>query len=126
MAPIRALTEADGFVLLLGVDHTMNTTIHYAEQFAGRPSFVRWALTPNKVVECPKIPGCSLGFNAIEPYIKDSTREVEIGETTAQLVPMQDLVRTVQELIIMDRHALLCERKDCPHCDAIRKRTSKV
>ena len=29
-APIRALVELDGWVLLLGVDHTTNTSIHFA------------------------------------------------------------------------------------------------
>src|SRR5512143_4051036 len=32
---IRALVEADGWVLLLGVDRTVNTSIHYAERLAG-------------------------------------------------------------------------------------------
>lgn len=125
LAPIRYLTNANGSVLLLGVDHTVNTAIHYAEQLSGRPSFIRWALTSQRIIECPNFPGCSLGFNAIEPYIRDVTREVQIGDTPVQLIPLQALVRTVQELIIMDHHALLCERNGCPQCDSIRERTTK-
>lgn len=48
LAPIRMLAEAQGWVLLLGVDHKVNTSIHYAELLAGRPQFVRWALTPRR------------------------------------------------------------------------------
>ena len=34
----QALADADGWVLLLGVDHTVNTCIHYAEQLGRPPS----------------------------------------------------------------------------------------
>jgi aminoglycoside 3-N-acetyltransferase len=39
-----ALPEADGCVLLLGVHHTVNTSIHHAEIPAARKQFIRWAL----------------------------------------------------------------------------------
>lgn len=125
LAPVRYFSNANGCVLLLGADHTVNVAIHYAEYLSGRPGFVRWALNQQKVVECPNFPGCALGFNAIEPYIKDSVRQVEVGATTVQMIPLQDLVRTVQELIIMDHHALLCDRHGCPFCDSVRHRTTK-
>ncbi len=35
-APIGALAEEDGWVVLINVDHTVNTSIHYAEKLAGR------------------------------------------------------------------------------------------
>src|SRR5512146_2358899 len=41
LGPIAALAEADGWLLLLGVDHTVNTSIHYAERLAGRKTFMR-------------------------------------------------------------------------------------
>ena len=44
LAPIRMFADADGWVVLLGVDHTSNTTIHYAERLAGRKQFVRLSL----------------------------------------------------------------------------------
>ena len=78
LTPIGALAEAQGWVLLIGVDHTVNTSIHYAEQLAGRKQFVRWALARNRVVECPNFPGDSSGFQAIEEYVKSDTRRVEL------------------------------------------------
>ena len=48
LAPFRLLVEQRGWVLLMGVDHTVNTAIHYAERLAGRKQFVRWALTPER------------------------------------------------------------------------------
>ena len=45
LAPIEWLYRQNGYVLLIGVDHTANTSIHYAEKLAGRKQFTRWALT---------------------------------------------------------------------------------
>ena len=69
-APIELLTKADGWVLLLGVGQTVNTSIHYGEQLAGRKQFVRWALTKQGVIECPRWPGCSGGFEQISSNLE--------------------------------------------------------
>ena len=74
LAPLEQLLAAEGWVLLLGVDQTVNTAIHLAEAIAGRRQFVRWALTPAGIVECPKYPGCSNGFNAVEERIAPLSR----------------------------------------------------
>src|SRR5512138_3245967 len=39
-APIGMLADQGGWVLLMGTDHTVNTSIHYAEKLAGRRQFV--------------------------------------------------------------------------------------
>lgn len=120
LAPIGALSAAGGWVLLLGVDHTVNTSIHYAERLAGRRQFIRWALTPKGVVECPGFPGCSFGFQAIATRISDATRVVQIGSGVIQAVPLEHLIDTVRHWIEQDPLALLCEREDCERCSAIR------
>jgi len=120
LAPIGALVEQDGWVVLINVDHTVNTSIHYAEKLAGRKQFIRWALKDDRVVECPNYPGDSLGFQAIEEHIKFEARRVEIGEAFIQAVPLKRLFEVVQELIKKDPLALLCERTDCERCMAVR------
>ena len=120
LVPIGALAEEDGWVVLINVDHTVNTSIHYAEKLAGRRQFVRWALTPERVVECPGYPGDSSGFQAIEEYINPDTRRVELGEGFIQAVSLKRLFDAVGELIKNDPLALLCERSDCERCNAIR------
>jgi len=120
LAPIGALAEQDGWVVLINVDHTVNTSIHYAEKLAGRKQFVRWALVADRVVECPGFPGDSTGFQAIEPYIAPDTRRVNIGEAFVQAVPLQRLFHVVQELIKKNPLALLCERMDCERCKAVK------
>ena len=119
--PIEVLTEADGWVLLLGVGQTANTSIHYAEQLAGRRQFIRWALTYQGVTACPRWPGCSGGFEQISPHLEWFTRQVPVGETQVQAIPLKSLVDIVWELINDDPQALLCDRPDCERCNAIRQ-----
>lgn len=120
LAPIAALAEQDGWAVLINVDHTVNTSIHYAEKLAGRKQFVRWALMEDRVVECPNYPGDSMGFQEIEEYIQFDTQRVEIGEALIQAVPLTRLLDVVQALIKKDPLALLCERADCERCNAVR------
>jgi aminoglycoside 3-N-acetyltransferase len=119
-APIGALAEADGWVVLINVDHTVNTSIHFAEKLAGRKTFIRWALLRDRVVECPNFPGDSSGFNAVMRYIQPDTRRVNLEEAFIQAVPLRKLFGVVQELIKKDPLALLCHRTDCERCNAIR------
>ena len=120
-APIGALAEQDGWVLLLGTDQTVNTGIHYAEKLAGRGQFVRWALLANSVTECCGFPGCSDGFNQIGPVMEDVSRSVQIGGAKVQAIPLQLLVQVVVDLLVKDPLALLCERPDCGRCNAVRQ-----
>jgi aminoglycoside 3-N-acetyltransferase len=121
LAPLGALHEQDGWVLLLGVDHTVNTSIHYAEKLAGRRQFVRWALTPKGVVECPGFPGDSAGFNAIAPEMAKFTRRAQIGDAQVQAVPLSMLFKVVINKIKKDPLALLCQQAECERCGEIRK-----
>ena len=119
-ASIAELANEDGWVLLINVDHSVNTSMHYAEKLAGRRQFVRWGLMENRVVECPNFPGESSGFNAIASYIKPDTRHVEMGEAFMQAISLRRLFEAVQELIKNDPLALLCQRTDCERCNAVR------
>jgi len=119
-APIGALAEEDGWVVLINVDHTVNTSIHYAEKLAGRKNFVRWALLQDRVVECPNFPGDSSGFNAIAKYIQPDIRRVDLEEAFIQAIPLKKLFIVVQGLIKKDPLALLCHRTDCERCNAVR------
>ena len=120
LAPIAALAEQDGWVVLINVDHTVNTSIHYGEKLAGRKQFIRWALMEDRVAECPGYPGDSMGFQAIEEHIAFDTRRVELGEAFIQAISLKRLLEIVQKLIKKDPLALLCERTDCERCNAVR------
>jgi aminoglycoside 3-N-acetyltransferase len=125
LAPLAALEKADGWVVLSGVSHIVNTSIHQAEKLAGRRQFTRWALTPKGVVECPNFPGCSAGFQAIAPDMVKFTRQVQIGDALIQAVPLKMLFKVVVAQINKDPLALLCEDEDCERCGEIRKQERK-
>ena len=120
LAPIAAFAEQDGWVILINVDHSVNTSIHYAEKLAGRKQFTRWAIDDGRIVECPGFPGDSTGFNVIAPLLDSITRHVIVGDGFIQAVPLNHLCAIVQDLIKKDPLALLCQRSDCERCNAVR------
>ncbi len=120
LLPIQKLLEQDGWVLLLGVNQTVNTSIHYAEQLAGRRSFIRWALTVRGVIPCQRFPGCSDGFEELAPHLNGIIRKIELGAALIQAVPVANVVEAVSEVIKENPLALLCGREDCERCNAVR------
>ena len=121
LAPIMEVANADGWILLLGVDHTANTAIHLAEKLAKRKQFTRWALTENGTVTCPGFPGCSAGFDAIEPALRPHTISLQVGDATIRAVPIRMVIVKVMDAIKKNPLALLCERADCERCAAVRE-----
>jgi len=119
--PIETLTSNEGWVLLIGVDHTANTSIHYGEQLAGRKQFVRWALTPQGIISCPRWPGCSNGFNQIQPFIESVTKMIMIGQAEIRAYPLRDLISVVKQLINENPLALICDDMFCERCAHVRK-----
>lgn len=120
LAPIGALAAEDGWVVLINVDHSSNTSIHFAEKLAGRRQFIRWAMVANRIVECPSFPGDSSGFNIIAEYLQSDTHYVKVGRGFIQAVSLRNLVDTVGQLIKQNPLALLCPRMDCERCNAVR------
>ncbi len=121
LGPIGALADADGWILLLGVDHTVDTSIHFAERLAGRRQFLRWALLPDRIIECPGFPGDSAGFEAIAPDLVKQTRESVVGRATVRALPLRALIQAVQARLKADPLALLCGRSDCERCNSVRE-----
>ncbi len=115
------LAEKNGWVILLGFDHKTNAGIHYGEAKAGRKQFTRWSLTPLGVKECRNFPGCSDGFNDVEPFIRSISRELYIGQAKVKAVPLNELARTLITCLEKDPLAFLCRRVDCLQCLAVRQ-----
>ena len=142
LAPIQALAEENGWVVLAGVDHTVNTSMHLAEKLAGRRQFIRWALVRDmltrpvplklaghnfastsvneRVIECPSFPGCSAGFQAIAKDIQPFTKRVTAGNSAVQAVPLAALFHAVISKINQDPKALLCFEPNCARCNTVR------
>ncbi len=119
LAPIGALAEENGTVLLIGVNHTVNTSIHYAEKIAGRKQFIRWALTPQGVRECPGFPGCSDGFEQAAAYLQPVTRTARVGTAPLRAISLAPMLTILRDLLQEQPLALLCSSKD-ERCEAVR------
>lgn len=120
LLPIQFLIDNEGWVLLMGVDQTVNTSIHYGEKLAGRKQFTRWALTQKGIISCWGFPGCSDGFNAVAPRLEQARSAVQLGEAVIQAIPVVNLMDAVCGILREDPLALLCERQDCARCNAVR------
>lgn len=117
--PIRRLMEAGGHVLLLGVTHRKSTSLHLAEQLAGRKQFLRHAMTPTGVREAMS-GGCGNGFDAIAPHVAHLERRTTLGAATLLALDLKAYVAI--ELIDDDPEALLCTGDACERCAAHRAR----
>ncbi|RPJ43317.1 MAG: aminoglycoside N(3)-acetyltransferase [Chloroflexi bacterium] len=120
MAPIGVLARQNGIVLLIGVNHTVNTSIHYAEWMAGRKQFIRWALTPQGVRECPGFGGCSDGFEQAAPYLEPFTSIGQVGQATVRAIQLRPMVQTLTDIIQTQPLALLCGKAD-ERCESVRR-----
>lgn len=107
LAPLQALADRDGDVLLLGVGHWANTTIHLAEQRRGRSRFWRFAVIDHGIwVELPNIPGDSSAFGRLDDVLQPDA-EVTIGTCHARRYRARGIIATVDSLIASDPAALL-------------------
>lgn len=115
LGPLEALRDLGGDVLLIGVDHTVNTTIHLAEQLLGRSRFFRYAKAADGVwMELPNVSGESHRFDEIELALRPHTAEVMIGTSRVRRIPIAAVLDTATALIKADPAALLCT--DDPEC----------
>ena len=120
LAPIRLLIDRGGWVLLIGVDQSVNTTLHEAERRADRKTFTRWALTADGVKVCAGFPGCSNGFVELDPVLDGLKRRVQIGEAWVTAYPVPAMVDAAGAAFRERPGGMLCKRIDCGRCHAMR------
>lgn len=105
-SPVGRVYELDGQVLLLGVGHDANTTIHLAESLAG----VRYRrkkqvslLKEGRVMrfDYAEIDHCCENFNLVDEWLETGKlqRRGRVGYVEARLIRSQDIVRIVTEQI---------------------------
>ena len=120
LAPVENLLVQDANILMIGSGHSQNISIHLGERLAGRKKFVRWARTPNAIAECPEIPGCPDGFDAIDETLNRMEIRTGFGEVSLRVIKMKDVVKATLQILEDNPLALLCQRPGCLLCDAVR------
>jgi len=132
-SPLYRLWQTDGKILLLGVTHKANTSIHLAESLAKMP-YVRlhydasWGeavheLLPDGTVKEHvqiEFPACSGMFNKLQAPLeaKGQCSVGQVGNATSYLMRSQDLITKAIELLEEDNFTLLCDDDNCPACPA--------
>jgi aminoglycoside 3-N-acetyltransferase len=139
-SPLDRLAARGGKILLLGVGHVTNSTIHVGEVRANVPyldipfsveSFTSaTVVTPSGDVCVPIIQpsGCSRAFGAIEQPLRHrgAIRDGLVGEAVAQLMRGRDVIEAVVELLRADPAALLCNDPDSYRCAQARLRIDSM
>jgi aminoglycoside N3'-acetyltransferase len=126
-SPVGRVYSLDGQVLLLGVDHDANTTIHLAEALAGvryrRPKYV--TVANNGRVErfdYAEIDHCCANFTFVNEWLDENglQRTGTVGRATARLARPRDVVAVVTEQIRADETTFLHPTGVDVECDEAR------
>lgn len=123
-SPIGRIWELGGKVLLLGVEHDSNTTLHLAEVLArvpyGGPK--RCTVMENgvaRVVEYRENDHCCKKFRLMDPWLRalGLQREGPVGNGHARLIDSRALVDVALEKLRTNPTVFLHARGECEECD---------
>lgn len=121
-SPIGRAWALDGQVLLLGVGHDANTTVHLAEHLAGvryrQPHHVTVLTAAGPLrVEYEEIDHCCENFALLDMWLGDRQRVGTVGHAPARLVRAYDVVDRAVAHLRTDPHIFLHPRHACGECD---------
>lgn len=126
-SPVGRVYARDGLVLLLGVGHDGNTTIHLAEALAGvryrRSQHVTVLRDGRPVrVEYGEIDHCCQNFALVDGWLdaRGLQRRGSVGRAEARLVRSRDVVAVVTERLRNDETAFLHPYGVDEECDEAR------
>ena len=126
-SPVGRVYELDGQVLLLGVAHDDNTTVHLAESLAGVRYRRKKHVTVLKDgqptrVEYGEIDHCCQNFQLVETWLEAAKlqRQGRVGHAEARLIRSRDIVRVVVEQLQRDETVLLHPLGVDEQCDEAR------
>lgn len=123
-SPVGRIYERGGSVLLLGVGHESNTTIHLAELMAEVPYRIpKWTtvLRNGKLqrIEFEEIDHCCRNFRIVDDWLAEAHLQIRgrIGQAAARLMRSRDLVDIVWRQLKDDPLRFLCRpNTGCDEC----------
>ncbi len=126
-SPFGRIYELDGWVLLLGVDMTRNTSVHLAEVIAEVPYWHPFRIPMQQGDQKAWVEGrghaeCSNGFERLTPLLdaQGIVRYGKVGDAPSRLMRQRALVDTAVQLLRQDPLVLLCPASTCETCDRAR------
>lgn len=133
-SPVGRVHDLDGQVLLLGVGHDADTTLHLAELLAGVPYRVPKHCTvlrdgrPARI-EYGENDHCCERFGFADEWLRARGLQSEgtVGHAHARLARARDIVAVAREHLAHDPLLFLHPpAAGCPECDAARRSTEQV
>lgn len=124
-SPVGRVHALNGKILLLGVDHDANTTLHLAEALAGVPyRIAKYCVVlqdgvPTRI-EYGEIDHCCRNFVQVGEWLdrRGLQRKGRVGHAPARLMRSRDVVDTVVAELASDPCRFLCPRgTGCSECD---------
>lgn len=124
-SPPGRVHELDGQVLLLGVGHDANTTLHVAEAIAG----VRYRQPKHATVlengkpkryEYGETDHCCEKFGLLDAWLGDKQRRGKVGNAEARLARSRDIVAAALTRLGENETVFLHAPGSCRECDVAR------
>ena len=126
-SPVGRVHELDGQVLLLGVGHDANTTLHLAENLAGvryRLQAMATVMVAGRVTRChyEEVDHCCENFSLMDRWLDAAglQRRGPVGQGEARLARSRDLVRVAVGHLQEDETVFLHPPGICGECDEAR------
>lgn len=124
-SPPGRVLDLDGQVLLLGVGHDANTTIHVAENMAGmryfRPQHVTiWRDGELSRFDYRELDHCCQNFALLDDWLGDRQRRGVVGRGEARLARSRDIVEVAMRHLREDETVFLHRAGECEECDDAR------
>lgn len=126
-SPVGRVYERDGEVLLLGVEHSENTTLHLAEALAAVPYSVSHPCVVERdglaeEVLIAETDHCCRGFCIADEWLRASgqQREGTVGRAHARLFRARAVVEAAVQRLRASPLLFLCPPSVCEECDVAR------
>jgi len=120
-APFQKMMDKNGFIIMMGVDLTKMTAIHYAEQLSGRNLFIRLALDENGNPARMCEGSCSDGFNNLDSCVEKFEKQVIVGKSLWRIFPILETVTACAETIKQNSGITHCDKNNCNRCNDMQK-----
>jgi aminoglycoside 3-N-acetyltransferase len=133
-SPVGRVHDLDGDVLLLGVKHSENTTLHLAESIAGVPYSVSHPCVvivdgATRTVMIPETDHCCRRFALADEWLDAAghQRHGRVGGAQARLARSRDIVSAATARLASDPVIFLCSPSEgCGECDRARASIRRV
>lgn len=126
-SPVGQVYELDGQILLLGVNHDDNTTIHLAENLAGvryrrQKTLAIWQNGELVHISYEEIDHCCQKFRLVDEWLKasHSQQHSQVGHAEARLMRARDVVAVVMAQLQRDETVFLHPTGVDEECDEAR------